>query len=301
MRILGTIGAVTVFVAAALAADADPWEAPEFDSEMLLMRVVALGKGDITINMADKPWSEANGPARVELPLTREETNELARCRGLVGKGEHDAAGLALDALLAKNPAVWDAHLVRATSLHARKLDAEALVALRASLIGNRRNPDAWKLLDDVAKPLGKKVAPPKIDLRGWVRETGRNSIEVGYVHRDKASGAWNYYAAARAVYRWGGSFAADFPALKTYAFTFREQMVAMSVLADEATEEGLKAASIPADLRRVLAEKRAGTLAPFSFFAAYPEPLSATPEKGFELLRPRLEKYFDEKIVVKR
>jgi len=300
MRRIGPTIALTLFAALALAAD-DPWESPEFDSEMLLIRVLTLGKREVAINMADKPWPEANGPARVELPLAKEEKDELARCRGLVDKGDHDAAAPALDALLAKNAADWDAWLVHAESLHARKLDADALAALRACLVGNRRNPDAWKLLDDVAKTLGKKVARPKIDLRGWARETGKNAIEVGYVDADKVNAPWNYYAAARAVYRWGGSFAADFPDLKAYGFTFREQMVAVSVLADEAAQAKKEGASLPPDLMRILAEKKAKTLAPFAFFAAYPEALTATPEKGFETLRPRLEKYFDEKILVKR
>lgn len=301
MGSLRSLALVALVVAgAALAAD-DPWESPQADTEMLLMRAMTLGKADVVVNLADDPWSGANGPARVELPLAKDDAAEVARCRELVAAGDHDGAARAIDALLAKNPANWDALVVRASSLHAKKTDAEAMAALRASIIGNRRNPDAWKLLDDVAKALGKKVARPAIDLRGWARELGKDRIEIGYVAADKVEGPWNYYACARAVYRWGGQFAADFPAVKTYAFTFREQMVAMAVLASEAAEEKKGGAKLPPDLVRVLAEKKAGTLAPFAFFAAYPEALGASPEKDFELLRPRLQKYFDEKIVVRK
>lgn len=281
--------------------DADPWEAPPADTEMLLIRATTLGKSNVTMNMADEPWSGANGPARALLPLGREVNLELNRLRELVAAGDHDGATKGVDALLAKDPANWDALLVRASSLHARKLDADALAALRASIVGNRRNPDAWKLLDEVAKALGKKVARPAIDVRGWARELGKDSIEVGWVAADKVDGPWNEYAAARAVYRWGGKFASDFPQAKAYVFTFREQMWAMGVFADSAAEEKKGGAKLSADMTRVLAERKAGTLAPFTFFAAYPEPLTATPEREFDLLRPRLEKYFDEKIVVKK
>ncbi len=39
----------------------------------------------------------------------------------------------------------------------------------------------------------------------------------------------------------------------------------------------------------------------PYVFWATYPEPLPATPETGFGALRPKLERYFDEHIVVNR
>jgi tetratricopeptide (TPR) repeat protein len=251
--------------------------------------------------LADKPWEGANGPDRVDLPVAQDEKDAVAHCRGLVEKGDHDAAGKALDEILAKDPANWDAYFLRAQSLHARSADADAALALRASLIGNRRSPDAWKLLDEVAKALKKKVARPRVEMRGWVREAAKGESEMGHVADDATAMPWNYYAAARLHYRHEGPFARDFPGAKTYAFTFREQMYAMGVLAASAADEKKDGTKLTPDLVRVLAEKKAGTLAPFTFFAVYTEPVPAAPEKDFDKLRPRLEKYFDEKILVKR
>ena len=144
----------------------------------------------------------------------------------------------------------------------------------------------------------------PKIDVRGWVTEhdpDAKGGIEIGYAVRPDKFSPWLWYAAARAEYRYEGPFARDFPGEKTWRFTFREQMYAMNVLAASAADEKKARSTASSDLVRVLAEKKAGTLAPFAFFAAYPEPLTATPERDFDLLRPRLEKYFDEKIVVKQ
>jgi hypothetical protein len=295
-----TTGLAVLALAAGALADADPWEGMAPDNEMLLVRVMSLGKSDVVMNLADSPWEGASGPLHAPLPLSAEENVELQRCRGLVAT-DADGAAKGADALYAKNAANWDALVVKASAQHAKKADAEALATLRGALIGNRRNPDAWKLLDDVAKALGKKVARPSIQLRGWARELGKNKVEVGHCAGDKVDGPWQYYAAARAVYRWGGTFAEDFPAAKAYTYTFREEMQAFAVLAAEAAEEKKGGAKLPPDLVRVLAEQKAKTLAPFAFFAAYPEPLPAASEKEFDLLRPRLEKYFDEKIVVRK
>lgn len=301
MRIARASVLAALLAGAALAAT-DPWDVPAPDAGELMLILNASKRTDsYTILLAGKQWAGANGPERVELTLPKDEKDDLARARDLVAKGDHDGAATLVDAVLAKNPANWDAFLVRASSLHAKKADADAIAALRASLIGNRRNPDAWKLLDDVAKALGKKVARPKLDFRGWVRELPKHEIELGYVADDEVFGPWLNYVQARAVYRWEGPFARDFPGEKAWRFTFREQMYAMGVLATAAAGDKKDGAKLPPDLVRVLAEKKAGTLAPFAFFAAYPEPLTATPEKDFDLLRPRLEKYFDEKILVKR
>ncbi len=301
MRLLLSSLVAVVLAATALAADSDPWDVPAPPGVEIMMVLTVSTKTDCTIMLADKPWEGANGPERAELSVAQDEKDAVARCRGLVEKGDHDAAGTALDELLAKNAANWDAFFLRALSLHAKAADAEAALALRTSLIGNRRSPEAWKLLDEVAKALKKKVARPRVEMRGWVRESGKGEIEMGHVADDAAAMPWNYYAAARLHYRYEGPFARDFPGVKPYVFTFREQMYAMGVLAASAAAEKKDGTKLTPDLVRVLAEKKAGTLAPFTFFAVYTEPVPAAPEKGFDSLRPRLEKYFDEKILVKR
>ena len=61
----------------------------------------------------------------------------------------------------------------------------------------------------------------------------------------------------------------------------------------EEVVADGLRT------VKRVLAEKKAGTLVEFAFFAAYPEPIPRKAEPGWDTLLPRLEKYFDESILV--
>lgn len=299
MRPQRSIVVALLLMAPAALADTDPWAVPAPPGIELMLKLEASEK-DYTLMLAGEPWEGANGPERVDLPHSPEDREALARCSALVEQGDHDAATSSIEALLAKNPANWDALLLRAKSLHARKSDADAALALRTSLLGNRRNPDAWNLLDEVAKALSKKVVRPKLAVRGWVRDLGKKGVEIGHVADDDDGMPWNYYAVARAIYRWEGIHARDFPSAKGYSFTFREQMYAMGVLADSAAAEKKDGTKLSADLKRVLAEKSAGTLAPFTFFAVYPEPLPATPEIRFDLLRPRLEKYFDTKILVR-
>lgn len=298
----GLLVATTLAASVVAFADSDSWDVPAPSGVELLLALTSSKNDDAyVLRLAAKPWEGANGPERVELTLPKDEKIVLARCRGLVVKGERDAAIMALDEVVAKDPANWDAFCVRAASQHAKKVDDEAVLALRASLIGNRRNPEAWKLLDDVAGAMGRKVVRPHVDLRGWVRDIGKGAIEVGHVTTGDLAMPWSYYAAARAFYRREGPFARDFPAAKSYAFTFREQMYAMGVLAASLADEAKNGAKLTPDAERILAEKKAGTLAQFTFFAVYPEPLTTTAEAGFDRLRPRLEKYFDEKIVVRR
>jgi len=299
MRISTTV-LCAVLATAALAADPDPWIVQTPKGAELLV-TMEKSSHSYALSPADKAWDGANGPERAELPLGNDERDGLAKARELAGKGDHDAAVKGADELIAKNAANWEAHLVRATSLRAKGADADALAALRTSLIGNRRRPEAWKLLDDVAAALSKKVARPKLDVRGWVRDKGKDETEVGSVFVKDADMPWTYYAAARAVYRWEGRFTRDFPAAKTYAFTFKEQMFAMCVLAAEADAQRAEGKSNADDLKRVSAERKAKTLTEFTFFAVWPEPLSSKSEPGLDALRPRLEKYFDEKVLLKR
>ena len=289
-----------VLATAALAADSDPWMVPTPEGAELLV-TMEKSSHSYSLKPSEKAWEDANGPERAELPLAADERDGLAKARELATKGDHDAAVKAVDELIAKNAANWEAHLVRAASLHAKGADADALHSLRTSLVGNRRRPEAWKLLDDVAAALSKKVARPKLDVHGWVRDRPKDETEVGSVFVKDADMPWTYYAAARAVYRWEGRYMRDFPAAKTYSFTFKEQMFAMCVLAAAADAQRAEGKTNSDDLKRAVAEKKAHTLTEFTFFAVWPEPLSAKSEPGLDALRPRLEKYFDEKIVVRR
>jgi hypothetical protein len=283
-------------------AQSSPWDVPAPPGVEMLLAVKDPKKADTyVLKYATKPWDGANAPDKVDLPLPKEEKTLLGRCRGLAAKGEHDAAVMELDEIVSRNPSDWDAYVLRAASRHARKADDEAVAALRTSLVGNRRNPDAWKLLDGVTEAMGRRVARPRVDLRGWVRDLGKAGLEVGHVVTGDLATPWSVYAAARAYYRCEGPFARDFPQAKTYVFTFREQMFAMGALATALADAAKNGAKLTPDAARILDEQKAGTLAEFTFFAVYTEPVGALPEKGFDALRPRLAKYFDEKIVVKR
>ncbi len=297
----------TFVVAAALAASAaawaqqDPWDLRPPSGVEMLVAVSDPKKADAyVVRAARKAWDGADGPERIDLPLPKDERSLLGRCRALAAKGDHDAAVMALDEVVARNPADWDAYLLRAASRHARKADDEAVAALRASLVGNRRNPDAWKLLDDVTEAMGRKVARPRLDMQGWVRDVG-GKIEAGHVMTGELATPWSVYAAARAYYRHEGPFARDFPDAKAYFFSFREQVFAMNAFAAALADSVKDGAKLPPDLQRVLDEQKAGTLAEFAFFAVYPTPVGAAPEPGFEGFRKRLERYFDGKIVVRR
>jgi tetratricopeptide (TPR) repeat protein len=301
MRITGTaLCALFLATAAALAAD-DPWLPPApSGSDIMVTLTTSKNPDEFDMMLGGKQaWEGADGPARAEPALSKEEKDELARCRALLEKADETAAK-AIDDMIAKNPSNWDAHVLRGRALHAAKNHADALAALRTAVIGNRRDPEAWTSLAEVAKALGKRVVRPKIAMRGWVRELGPRKYEFGHCAEDADSMAWNNYAAARTWYRHEGAFKRDFPEAKAYVFTFREQMTAMGVLAVSAADDRKSGKKLSADLKRVLAEKAAGTLPPFTFFAAYPQPVPAAPESGFDTLLPRLVKYFDEKIVVK-
>jgi len=302
MRRFRTWAALGAFAASAAAfAQQDPSDVRPPPGVEMLLAVTDAKKSDVyVVRAAAKAWDGAAGPERIDLALPKDERALLGRCRTLAAKGDHDAAVMELDEIVARDPANWDAYLLRAASRHARKADDEAVAALRSSLIGNRRNPDAWKLLDDVTEAMGRKVARPRIAPQGWVRDVGRQ-IEVGHVMTGDLATPWSVYAAARAYYRVEGPFARDFPDAKTWFFSFREQVFAMNALAAALADSAKSGAKLTPDAQRVLDEQKAGTLAEFAFFAAYPSPVGASPEPGFEGFRKRLAKYFDERIVVRR
>ena len=144
-----------VLAAAALAAD-DPWDVPAPSGLAILSKLQWSSRAETSaFAMPAKPSEGANGREAVLLSLSDEEIRSVLHVRRLVADGDIDGALASADAAIARSPANWDAFAARAVALHAKKADAEALLALRASLIGNRRNPDAWKLLEDVAGAVG--------------------------------------------------------------------------------------------------------------------------------------------------
>ncbi|MHC4340074.1 MAG: hypothetical protein ACYSX0_07680, partial [Planctomycetota bacterium] len=82
----------------------------------------------------------------------------------------------------------------------------------------------------------------------------------------------------------------------KEYRFSFREQLdaVAAALSASEAKKSPSK------DFKIIQAERKAGRIVPFIFFAMYPEPIPEQPERYFEALKHRLETFFDQQIVVR-
>ena len=68
--------------------------------------------------------------ASLALSLTFTAGAVSAQSAHVLVPADHDGAEVLLSALLAKNPANWDAHLVRAASLHARGSHEKALASL---------------------------------------------------------------------------------------------------------------------------------------------------------------------------
>jgi tetratricopeptide (TPR) repeat protein len=239
----------------------------------------------------------AGGAERVEPLVSPSDKEALGRCRELISAGKHDEAVAHLDEMLKRNPANHDARMLIGLSLHERGDSKAALVALRESIIGNRRNPEAWTLLEQVAKKAGKRVVRPRLELRGWIEAKADGDVTVGYADAARdADMPWLYYGLARAYYRYEGEFKRDHPAAKDYFFSFREQLFATGTALTSVEAE--KSAKRSPEFKALIAEKKAKTLVPFLFFAAYPEPIPQQAERGWESLKPVLEKYFDEKIL---
>ncbi len=278
----------------------DPWEPPPVDCAELSI-VITQSKRSYNLRLAGKVLETADAPERVEPPETAEELRALQACRDLQAAGKWPESESALRDLLGRSPALHDARSLLGTSLLRQQKPAEAAAAIRDSLIGNRRNPDAWKALEEAAAIQGMKVLRPSLKPRGWVAPLKGGEVEVGFADADvDADFPWNSYAMARAVYRYEGAYGRECPG-KEYRFTLREQVFAASAAVRSAQDDQKEGKKVPPDLARLVAEAKAKTLVPFVFFALYPEPLPAEPERDFEVLRPRLQKYFDERILVRK
>ena len=279
----------------------DPWDLPAPDPAEISIAITA-SKREYVIRLVDRLPDRALLPERVEPPATEDEKKALRECRDLLAAGRGTEAETAAKELLRLNPALHDARAILGKALLAQKKTAEAVAALRESLIGNRRNPEAWKDLEEAAAALGKKVVRPALQPPSWLLETKRNEAEIGVVAPDEGGPAysWIYYAMGRAFYRFEGPFDAAYPG-RTYVPTFREHLHGVGAVVVAAEGDRKDGEKLPADLARLLAEKKAKTIVPFVFFAMYADPVPAEPEKDFAVLRPRLEKHFDEKILVKK
>lgn len=289
--------ALILLCAAPLRAQEDPWKVPAPKGVELFLKLQQSASKAYTVVPSGKVAPGADGAERVEPPLSPADKEGLAACRDLIAAGKHDEASARLAGLLEENPANHDAHVLLALSLHQRGDDRAALAELREAILGNRRDPEAWKLLEQVAKKLGKRVVRPKLKLKGWIEATADGGVTLGYADAERdADMPWFYYVVARASHRYEGGFQRDHPAAKEYAFTFREQLFAFGAALDSA--ESAPAAKRSPEMKLLIAEKKANTLVPFLFFAAYPEPIPPQPERDWESLKPVLEKYFDQKII---
>ncbi|MHC4547745.1 MAG: tetratricopeptide repeat protein [Planctomycetota bacterium] len=272
-------------------AHAQEWRVPAPNGAELLM-VLQQSKRTYTLGPHTELWKDAPGPERI----TTSARSAFQRCRTHIEAGRYGEAEQAVRKMLARNPADWDAHYLRALALHRQKKKPEALAALRESLIGNRRRPEAWQLLGEI---LGRDVRP-RFTMRAWMRKR-RKDVEIAYQEKDQdADFPWIYYGIARAWYRYEGGYRRAFGRGR-YRFTFREQLFALGAALDGARSARRDGDKVPADLKRLRELQRKKTLVPFVFFALYPEPVPAKAEPGFERLKPQLERYFDTHICKKR
>jgi tetratricopeptide (TPR) repeat protein len=270
---------------------AQDWRVPDPNGAELLL-VLQQSKRSYTLATTSKLWQDAPGPERI--PIS--DRGAVERCRKLIDAGQFAEAASAVQKMLAKNPADWDAYYLRALALHKQGKREEARLALRESLIGNRRNPDAWTLLEKI---VGRKAKRPRFEMRAWVRQLGKE-VEIAYVEKDEADFPWIYYGIARAHYRYEGGYRRELGRGK-YRFTFREQLLALGAALSGARSARKDREAIPKDLKRLLDLEKRRELVPFAFFAIYPEPVPRQPERGFDRLKPQLERYFDRRICGKR
>ncbi|MCZ6572997.1 MAG: hypothetical protein O7C98_07495 [Planctomycetota bacterium] len=291
------LAATVLLVGVVAAQDGAAWKLPAAGPEVLLK--LKLSKRTYILGPESRAPKEADGPERIQPKRESYDQGLLKVARYQIEHGELDKAEKLIAEVVERNTADAGALTLKALLLHKQGKPKQALAALRESLIQNRRNPDAWRLLRQVAKDLGRKVVRPRFRIRAWVKQV-RKGIEVAFAPDTEKNFPWIYYASARAVYRYEGEFQAAFPEAKEYRFTFREQLFAIGALV-RGTESEQKENKVASDLKRLLRESRKKDVVAYVFWATYPEPLPATPEACFGALRPKLERYFDEHIVVNR
>jgi tetratricopeptide (TPR) repeat protein len=283
------------FLLSLLLAGGGSWDLPEPVAIGLVAAITTSEKSYNIILDSEVDEEKAAGPERVEPDLKSHEKRSLAKCRKLIAAGDTEKAEKILGSLMRRNKGNHDASALRARC-RLRAGDTErALEYITASIIGNRRNPEAWEVLEELAKKLGRKVVRPRLVPGGWIEGPNeKGEISIRYDADEDEDFPWLYYGVARAYYRQEGPFERDFPKLEEYRFTFYEQLYAVGALL-----QGSEGKKVSKGIERLQAERKAGTIVPFVFFAIYPEPIPKKPEPRFDDLLPVLEKYFDEHILV--
>jgi tetratricopeptide (TPR) repeat protein len=271
---------------------AQDWRVPDVNGAELLV-VLTQSHRSYVLAPGRKLWEGAAGPERI--PIS--DRGAVERCRKLIDAGKLAEAEAAVQRMLAKNQADWDAYYLRALALHKQGKKEEARLALRESLIGNRRNPDAWALLKQI---VGRRMKRPVFEMRAWVRECGKE-IEIAYAEKSDADFPWIYYGIARAYYRYEGMYRREYGRGVKYRFTFREELLGLAAAVSGARSAKKDREPVPKDLKRLLDLEKRKQLVPFAFFAIYPEPVPRGAERGFDRLKPQLERYFDRRICGKR
>ena len=280
-----------VLLLGGVAALAQDWRVPDVNAAELLI-VIEQSPRSYTLVLGKKLWKDARGPERI--PIS--DRGAVERCRKLIDAGQFAEAASAVERMLAKNQADWDAYYLRALALHKQGKKEEARLALRESLIGNRRNPDAWALLKEI---VGRKLKRPVFEMRAWVRPAGKE-VEIAYTGESEADFPWLSYGIARAYYRYEGGYRREYGKAK-YRFTFREELLGIGAAVSGARSAKKNREPVPKDLKRLLDLEKKKELVPFAFFAIYPEPIPRGSERGFDRLKPQLERYFDRRICGKR
>jgi len=270
---------------------AQDWRVPDVNVAELLV-VIEQSKRSYTIVPGTKLWKGAPGPQRIPIA----DRGAVERGKKLIDAGQFAEAASTVERMLAKNQADWDAYYLRALALHEQGKREEARLALRESLIGNRRNPDAWTLLKEI---VGRKAKRPVFEMRAGVRQVGKE-VEIVYAAKSDADYPWLSYGIARAHYRYEGGYRRDCGQAR-YRFTFREELLALGAAVSSARSATKDREPIPKDLKRLLDLQKKKELVPFAFFAIYAEPIPRGPERGFDRLKPQLERYFDRRICGKR
>jgi tetratricopeptide (TPR) repeat protein len=299
MRLRLRVAVVALLICAfAVRAEEATWSLPAPEG-VLLVAALTMSERSYTIEVDTASPAECRVPARIEVTKSASDRRVIALARKRIESGKLAQAEKSLNSLLRRKSAQYDALALRALCLLAKGEKDKALADIRKSIIGNRRNPEAWTILGKVAKARGKKVVRPEFEIVGWITPPAADGgVRLGFPCGDDMDALfpWTYYGGARAHFRHEGGFKKAFPREKIYRYTFCEHLFAMGAVVQGAAS---RAKPLSAGLKRLVAEKKAKTIIPFLYFAAYPEVLPRKPEKGFDSLEPILVKYFDEHILV--
>ena len=153
------LAATVLLVGVVAAQDGAAWKLPAAGPEVLLK--LKLSKRTYILGPESRAPKEADGPERIQPKRESYDQGLLKVARYQIEHGELDKAEKLIAEVVERNTADAGALTLKALLLHKQGKPKQALAALRESLIQNRRNPDAWRLLRQVAKDLGRKVVRP--------------------------------------------------------------------------------------------------------------------------------------------